>query len=1666
MKKRVLSLFMALALSFSMTPTVAFAEEAGAVTEQEAQSGEGTADVYSSGEDAIGNDFGDDTTVGNITGDVSGGDVSGGDAGQNAAVQAAQALIDALPESITAENADELQAQLIAIGKAMEALDEAQLAKLNMARYENICAVLATFVAVQDSGTTHVNHTICGATTCEGHNDGNPTHKVVEEWIPLSWDENAGLLKNGVSLGSNDGYGYELETGNYYLAGNLTLDAAIVINGEVSLCLNGHSITRSTTASAIRIPTGEKFILSLCDCANNENGYITAGASDGVFLGKSTFNMYGGIIKDCGTVGVNAWGTFNMYGGTITTNKGGVVVGGNGFGGTFNMYGGKITDNTQNGVCINTESKFNMYDGEISGNKATNGGGVYINCANGRYAGTEFTMSGGKISGNKATNGGGVYVHGDSVTKPKFNMSGGEISGNEADNGGGVYVWSYVDFTMSGGEIKGNNTNDSSKPNGNVYVNTAPFYVSGTAKIHDNWINGEKKETGVYDAGSAGSAGNVYIYPNILAYDYIIIAEGLTEDASIGVTTKDKPSDGTPVQFATGASSDLNYTKIFKSDATDTTGTPYDVYENGGNLYLRLHEHSWNFEKSSTQSIRAVCGVDKFEGGSVTIVAPVGSRIYDGKEKAATLSNSLPNGVKAPEISYTMGSGENNNLPAGSAPTNAGDYTASITLTGVDGKSATASVTYEIQKAAPKADDFIFTPPSGLTYDGTAKTATVQAKNNGMGNVTMKYYQDEKEVEEPTDAGTYTVKISVEAGDNYTAADILESNEWTFTIGRNANVPSVELSGDMIYTGSQIKPAVTVTIGSNTLVEDRDYTVEYGTNTEAGTDKGTVTIKAAGNYAFEAVTEKFTIKRAEQKLSFARENVKDMTYSDRGRSVDNQLTQTTGNGTITYSSSNSAVARVNENTGEVTIVDVGETTITAKAAETANYEAGTATYKLTVGKALLLVNGVPVAKDKTYDGTGNADIEVSFVDGNNALVSLTRDQDYTVTGTFRSQNASDSEQTVDVEITLIGKCADRYTLKTDKYEVYAKINPMPISIGSATAEKRSYKPGDTSVTIMSVSFLDENKMPYTKITNGLDYYVTGKMADADAGNGKEVTVTVNLVNGNYLLADNTTTTKVDISKAATTVEEIKENYKYTLTGEKTVNIADFVIADLVASATSYTFDMLTGETGIFAVGPYVDDKGVVKYTLNGTGKVDDTVILQVKITSTNYEDVIVKIVITLKEKDDQADLNITGGNTVVFGETLKLGTNGGSGTGAVTYSIDKDKSTGDATIDADGVLTPLKVGSVFVKATKAGDDDYYEISSELVEVTITQAATTGEPKYTRITTDGKTLADAGLTLDGSTLRPAAGTLEWVDDAGKVLPGDTKVEVNTEYTWRFTPAGGNHKTLTGKVELYHVDAPVISAQPVNASVKVGEKAVFEVAATGTDLKYQWKINRNDGNGFVNIKNADSASYTSGVTDTDCNGFQYYCVISNAAGSVTTDTVTLTVTVQYDILDGADSSWTENKDGSLAIRGSGAIDKFLRVLVDGKEIASDNYTVTEGSTIITLKAAYLKTLPEGSHSFEIVWTDGTASTNFTVARNTSGNNGGNNNGNNNSNNSNNAGSNNVGSNNAGSSANTTDTTIKAPKTGDTSNDALWVVLLAVASVAGAAEVFAIRRKRNCK
>ena len=151
---------------------------------------------------------------------------------------------------------------------------------------------------------------------------------------------------------------------------------------------------------------------------------------------------------------------------------------------------------------------------------------------------------------------------------------------------------------------------------------------------------------------------------------------------------------------------------------------------------------------------------------------------------------------------------------------------------------------------------------------------------------------------------------------------------------------------------------------------------------------------------------------------------------------------------------------------------------------------------------------------------------------------------------------------------------------------------------------------------------------------------------------------------------------------------------------------------------------------------FAADGNLLTYAISG-GKAGDKITLILKASCDNYEDFTITLNVTLTEKDDQKPLTITGNTSVIYGEKLTLTTTGGSGMGAVTYRIDNAISTGEATIDPNtGVLTPVKVGSVSVIATKAGDNNYNDATSAPFVLMIKPATPTGEPNYTIKATAG------------------------------------------------------------------------------------------------------------------------------------------------------------------------------------------------------------------------------------------------------------------------------------------------------------------------------------------
>ena len=614
------------------------------------------------------------------------------------------------------------------------------------------------------AGAPH-KHPICGETCADGEHTQNIT------WTPI---ETEGELK----AASANGY--------YYLTKDVTLTSTWKPADGVKLCLNGHTITTTANVDAIEVDQNVTFTLTDCKGTGKithqykgQDGRVYTAKGCGAYVNGGTFHLYGGTFsKNIGhNIGQN-------------TNGGGVYVENSS---TFYMYGGSIIDNSAGntndytdggGVYVKNYSTFHMSGGSIIGNSSGSCGGVYVD------ANSTFTLSGSaSITGNWTNgSGGGVYVKSYSTFEMRDNAS---ITGNHATSqGGGVHVgWSGT-FNMYGGSITGNNVKNNS--GGGVNLASSTVTVSGSANITGN-VKGGSKSNGIYTGGTANNVG-------LKVDSSITIGDGLTGTARIGVANE--PTESNPVKIATGATGDLSvYKDIFTPDVSDKG---YEITKDENNyLYLTAHQHRWTYALSTTtttnDTITATCencpmatGADSaYAGGSVTIVAPT-SPTYDGSEKAATLTESSWQGGDV-SIVYKKGEGT-----LSATPINAGTYTASITL-----GDATASVEYTIAKADPQASDFTFTAPSGLTYDGHAKSATVAAKTgiNGMGNITVKYFKDGTEVTEAKDAGDYTVKANVTEGDNYNAASDLTDSGWTFSIGKGDQTITVPTGKTIVKNG-------------------------------------------------------------------------------------------------------------------------------------------------------------------------------------------------------------------------------------------------------------------------------------------------------------------------------------------------------------------------------------------------------------------------------------------------------------------------------------------------------------------------------------------------------------------------------------------------------------------------------------------------------------------------------------------------------------------------------------------------------------------------------------------------------------------------------------------------------------------------------------------------
>ena len=1283
-------------------------------------------------------------------------------------------------------------------------------------------------------------HCACGHKAKYAKDIGNHTEHKDHEFV--AWTDEQVKEQYGSDTKLTAANALPKKAGCYYLLGDVRPANAWWPKNDTILCMNGHKIVSDgAIGSTVRVDSDVHVVLTDCKASGSISATRSTGANGLDFYNRAQNGIADVFsISLSGTsVGVasNPSHTVNLYNSTISGAYGAIYNTG-----TVNIAGTvkAASDAVDSGrYCVN-----NLGTLTVDGTLTAEGGNIGVanrKESNGSRSGT-ITVDGTLTSTGDNTglsNLGTLTVTGTLTATGKGTAT---LASGLFNNGGTLTVTGTLTAT---GNTSGRRTYGLyNTGEGTVTVN-GTFTASGG-------------EYAVYNFGPLNLAGTVNANKNVyLGTGRTITVVGELADASsITVQTKDTPAAGSPVTIATTENADWIKAGSFVS----WTPGKYAVsrIDEGKTVVLRGHEHDWSYTLGSDgtaisaecRNADGLCGNPN--GGSVTIAPPSGELIYDGSAKAATVTGTKWAADDVSAITYKQGE-----KILSSAPTDVGEYAASITVGGV-----TASVTYEIGKATPMAKDFVFAAPGNLNYDGNSKIVTVSSTKISMDDVTVKYYDKYGEEAEPKNAGDYIVKIDVAESTNYAAAKGLTADGWKFTIAKNTTTPDVTLSGDTVYKKDKIEPTATVKIGDTTLIEDKDYTVTYGENTNAGNNAGTVTITAKGNYDFTQVVKMFDITAqiiqvtAVNKSSRVGQDIVELTYThteglpyegdtftgalettaDKDKAgtygitkgtltlgsnynivftpgtytvedklpqdsfafkdvVDGKVTKTYGDAdftvaatdeaegsSVSYESTNTNVATV-DSTGKVTIHAAGTTTIKATAHETKDYAEKKIFYTLTVKPKTLtkddLTYSGPITK--VYDGSNSAPSDLTvFV----KPTSLVGSDTLTITGSAK-YNSKDVKDADTITFTPDAITTGNYRLAATEV---LTITGASITKATPTYKKPTGVTAKYGQTLGDIALANpEGTTPGTwswqtpqTVLDKIGSYTYDTNFKPDDPNykgvvGAAITVTVGKADGNNL-------------------KTVELTQKYTDASEHTYT------PDWSGLPNGQTWSYGCESSSTLLIKKDVSaESGKLTYAISG-GKAGDTVTITLKASCNNYEDFTITLTITLTEKDDQQALKLTGGTTVVYGQTLQLGTSGGSGTGAVTYTItDVD---GQATIDADGKLTPVKVGTVKVKATKAEDANYNAITSAEVEITITKATPTGEPKYTEITTSGKTLADAALTLDGSTLKPNTGTLEWVDDKGNARPGDTKVEANTSYKWRFTPTDTNYTTLTGSIELYH------------------------------------------------------------------------------------------------------------------------------------------------------------------------------------------------------------------------------------------------------------------------
>lgn len=484
---------------------------------------------------------------------------------------------------------------------------------------------------------------------------------------------------------------------------------------------------------------------------------------------------------------------------------------------------------------------------------------------------------------------------------------------------------------------------------------------------------------------------------------------------------------------------------------------------------------------------------------------------------------------------------------------------------------------------------------------------------------------------------------------------------------------------------------------------------------------------------------------------------------------------------------------------------------------------------------------------------------------------------------------------------------------------------------------------------------------------------TYTLTQADIGATITLTVTAANCDGSVVSAATTTITKATYTGTTTVTDTVR--------AEQTTTGKTLTLPPLPDGATYAATGTVGGTTPTLINGtPSVSGTTLTYSTISQPDNTTATITIAVT-GATNYNDYNVVVTVTATALIPQTIKfpNANAGITRTYGDAAFTHVASGvTGLGAITYT---SSNTAVASVNATSGLVTIKgAGTATITAIKAADGAYaeatasYALTVNKATVTITandKTATVGDtqPAYT-YTVTGLAAGDILATLPTVNCPTAdmntAGTYTIVA-SGAAVPsavnynevivyknGTLTVNTKPPVTYTLTIRAGAGGSITQGTSGNYVQGTII-----NISANANSGYTFN----GWTSSY--------GGAFGNAGSASTTFTMPGNATTITANF----ISTEVEPPDTTPTPTPTILTPYPVISHP-SAWSVDSSGNATAKIDAPFEKFVRLLNNGVVINPSNYTVTDGSTIITFKASYLETLSAGTHTIRTEFTDGYA------------------------------------------------------------------------------------------